>query len=318
MNIKFSISVKLLLMLTCLVAGSSAILHDVWSAFLDEIYKHGDVIVKNNETTTTTPPPPYDCYPPFEHPHVFECNVEGKRSPERPTSVHRLMPGDIDVVGALGDSITAGTGAGACELIGIAIEYRGISWSIGGDNTVEETMTLTNIIKKYNPNLYGASYGRGGKDSENALFNCAIPGAESADIYDQAQTLVAKIKHDENVNVEQDWKLITIWIGYNDLCRSCQDKHKYSAEQYVENIRKGIDYLYHELTRAVINVVGILNLSELNKLKGQSCEERFSLVCACAAGLEPEELEEFEGLTDKYQVQMQLNRLITICHYNDL
>jgi hypothetical protein len=44
----------------------------------------------------------------------FLCNTTpgspGARSPTRPATVHKLRPGDIDVVGAMGDSITAGNG----------------------------------------------------------------------------------------------------------------------------------------------------------------------------------------------------------------
>lgn len=53
------------------------------------------------------------------------------RSKERPTSVHALKPGDIDVVGAMGDSLTAANGAGATNIFQVLTENRGVSWSIG-------------------------------------------------------------------------------------------------------------------------------------------------------------------------------------------
>ena len=28
----------------------------------------------------------------------------------------------------------------------------------------------------------------------------------------------------QSVDVDNDWKLITLWIGGNDLCRYCNDK----------------------------------------------------------------------------------------------
>ena len=28
--------------------------------------------------------------------------------------------------------------------------------------------------------------------------------------------------HDQDVNVDEDWKLITLWIGGNDLCAVCK------------------------------------------------------------------------------------------------
>lgn len=53
------------------------------------------------------------------------------RSINRPTNVHRLRPGDIDVVGAMGDSLVAGNGALEEFAMGTLIEYRGVSWAAG-------------------------------------------------------------------------------------------------------------------------------------------------------------------------------------------
>lgn len=84
-------------------------------------------------------------------------NGPGKRSETRPTSVHRLRPGDIDIVGAMGDSLTAGNGIFATNLLHISVENRGMVWSIGGQSTWRQYLTLPNILKEFNPNLYGYS-----------------------------------------------------------------------------------------------------------------------------------------------------------------
>ena len=42
--------------------------------------------------------------------------------------VDALKAGDIDIVAALGDSLTAANGAGASGILGILFEWRGISW----------------------------------------------------------------------------------------------------------------------------------------------------------------------------------------------
>lgn len=49
------------------------------------------------------------------------------RSSERPKSVHQLRPGDIDVVAAMGDSLTVGQGLRATDLLHVFIENRGLS-----------------------------------------------------------------------------------------------------------------------------------------------------------------------------------------------
>ena len=88
----------------------------------------------------------------------FPCKLR-KPSPQIPTSVHKLRPGDIQVVAALGDSVTAGVGARANSVLDIFKEYRGVSFSVGGEKTWREYITLPNILELFNPNLYGQSYG---------------------------------------------------------------------------------------------------------------------------------------------------------------
>lgn len=82
-------------------------------------------------------------------------NGPGRRSEEPPTSVHRLRPGDIDIIGALGDSLTAGNGILANNILHVVQENRGVSWSIGGQGTWQQYLTIPNILKEFNPNLYG-------------------------------------------------------------------------------------------------------------------------------------------------------------------
>uniref|UniRef100_A0A4W5N1B4 Uncharacterized protein n=2 Tax=Hucho hucho TaxID=62062 RepID=A0A4W5N1B4_9TELE len=56
------------------------------------------------------------------------------RSPSNspPTSVHALRPGDIKVVAAVGDSLTAGNGVGSgssvINLLDVRTQYRGLSY----------------------------------------------------------------------------------------------------------------------------------------------------------------------------------------------
>ena len=88
----------------------------------------------------------------------FNCSTE-RIFPDKATSVHKLTPFDIDIVGAMGDSLTAAFGACSYTLIDLFVEYRGVSWSIGGDKDVKTIVTLPNILKKYNPNIKGYAVG---------------------------------------------------------------------------------------------------------------------------------------------------------------
>lgn len=69
------------------------------------------------------------------------------RSPSAPDSVHRLRPGDIDIVGGLGDSLIAGSGAMEEFAIGTFIEARGVSWCVGGQGDWRRFLTVPNLLK---------------------------------------------------------------------------------------------------------------------------------------------------------------------------
>ena len=40
----------------------------------------------------------------------------------------------------------------------------------------------------------------------------------------QAELLVRRMKDSDNIDYKNDWKVITIFIGGNDLCDFCEDK----------------------------------------------------------------------------------------------
>lgn len=119
----------------------------------------------------------------------FPCNRSDVRSAAVPSSVHRLKPGkllrqrtgqhrcqlfyalssssspfffvaflkciakigDIDVIAALGDSLTAASGASSVRVTDLVIENRGLSWSIGGQWSFKNSTTLPNILKGADP-----------------------------------------------------------------------------------------------------------------------------------------------------------------------
>jgi hypothetical protein len=58
-------------------------------------------------------------------PDTFPCEVPIKDARNDPITVHSLRPIDVQCVGALGDSLTAGLGAHALTPIGLFTENRG-------------------------------------------------------------------------------------------------------------------------------------------------------------------------------------------------
>ncbi|CAF0939407.1 unnamed protein product [Rotaria sordida] len=205
-------------------------------------------------------------------------------SPTVPTSVHALRPADIQHVAAIGDSLTAANGAKASTIIGLLIEYRGVSWSAGGDSDLTKAVTLPNILKTFNRNLYGFSTGTGSRDTANAMFNVARPGAVSAEMPDQANMLVDRmIEKLGTSRFESEWKLVTFFIGGNDLCSYCEDTNRYSTAAYRNNIKTTLDILHNRMPRTLVNFVTVLNVAELEDLhEGVVCKNMQFFLCDCA------------------------------------
>lgn len=71
----------------------------------------------------------------------FPCSLNGTRSATKPTNVNKLRPGDIDVIAAMGDSLTAGNGLRAFVFWNLITENRGISATIVKFNFLELLQT---------------------------------------------------------------------------------------------------------------------------------------------------------------------------------
>ncbi|XP_070579245.1 phospholipase B1, membrane-associated-like [Ptychodera flava] len=209
----------------------------------------------------------------------FTCD-HLERSNPRPTSVHRLRPSDIDVIAAMGDSITAGNGAGADCLLEVIIMGRDLTFSIGGRASLEDgALTLANILRTYNPNITGYSLGSGPASSiEKARLNVAIPGARSRDMLDQAEVLIGRMKNMTDVDYDNDWKMVTLFIGGNDLC-ACSD---ISAKEFANNIKEALDLMHSEMPRTFVNVVQVILVTEINKLTTPDCHLAHGIYCPCA------------------------------------
>lgn len=235
----------------------------------------------------------------------FEFTCEIERSEEPPTSAHKVRPGDIDVIGAVGDSLTAANGAGACFLPAVIRQYRGVSWSAGGNDEYEEALTLPNILKKFNPQLRGYSTGYGNVNSKGSHFNCAVPAARSEKMPEQTGNLIDRLRSSTEIDFEKDWKLITLFVGGNDLCQYCKDRERSKAENYVSRIRDALDMMMDQLPRTIVNVVGVMRVPEIVSLVSVKCNLIHSILCPCSTDITPEEEFEFVELTLEYQVLLE-------------
>jgi len=240
----------------------------------------------------------------------FPCKVNQTLTPA--TSVHNLRPEDVKVLGALGDSITAAFGAASTSLINLAVEWRGLSWSIGGDNTFEESLTLGNIIKKYNPSVRGLSLGTG---SRNQNLNVAVSGAIARDMPGQAVNLINAMRSDPLINFNNDWKVVTIWIGGNDFCSVCEGRPENQPEGYAQYIEQTLDILDAQVPRLFVNLVQVIDVTTLYPVQEGTCVFYHRLLCPCGTNDDASVRNSVSAATK--DVHARLDRLVTQAKYND-
>ncbi|XP_034254861.1 phospholipase B1, membrane-associated [Thrips palmi] len=221
----------------------------------------------------------------------FPCNVSAAlvRSDTPPTSVHRLRPGDVDLVAAMGDSLTAGNGAMALNVLQVANENRGMSWSGGGQGTWREYLTLPNILKEFNPNLYGYALKDSRAFHRASKFNVAEINSMTQDLPWQAGNLVKRMRSDPRVNLQQDWKVITMLVGSNDFCSDmCYRRSPESLpDQHRQDLKEALRILKKHLPRTLVNLVTQPDLSRiLPAMKNTTpfCELLRRVACSCLYG----------------------------------
>jgi phospholipase B1 len=220
----------------------------------------------------------------------FSCS-DMSPSATVPTSVHALKPADIKIVAALGDSLTAANGAGApkSDPVAILLQYRGLAFQGGGDKGIDHHITLPNILRKFNPNIFGYANGISSSDVwEKAHLNLGFPGAESGDLIGQARQLVQLMQTHSEIDIQNDWKLINIFIGGNDVCAECKDTLNnatgpHSPKQFGAHLRSTIQILYDHLPKTIVSLTGMFNMKMLRMVDhGQIfCQGLHVFECPC-------------------------------------
>ncbi|GMR47739.1 hypothetical protein PMAYCL1PPCAC_17934, partial [Pristionchus mayeri] len=219
----------------------------------------------------------------------WNCDEEVmKRSYSIPQSVHSLRFADIDVIGAIGDSITAGNGAGAKDendTLALQIQYRGLAFSVGGDMDLDQHVTLANILKKFNPNIFGFSMNSGAANVwESAQLNAAVPGARAVNLTDQAIDLVQRFRdHPGKVDIVNDWKLIHIFIGGNDICAWCDHPEDETSDLFGQRIGDAIQILKDNLPGTIVVITGMLDITVLREMDAMNskCDAMHRTGCSC-------------------------------------
>lgn len=197
-----------------------------------------------------------------------------------PMNISDLRPSDIKVVMTLGDSITAAFGVNGRDA-GFE-EIRGVSWAIGMD---PGAVTVANFLKFFNPNVVGGSLGQHRTElcygplcppfqyePKLDVLNSAQSGAMVEDLVrHEIDYLIKQVKENKNINLKEDWKLLTILIGANDLCASCTLAFPFlDAKEYEKHLTTVIEKVHKELPRTFVQIVEMFNVSQVYNLSLQT------------------------------------------------
>ena len=112
---------------------------------------------------------------------------------------------------------------------------------------------MPNILKEYAKNLTGYSTGETWlytKTGDN--FNMAISGSESYELLDQVKDLIARMQNSAKIDYDNDWKLITIFIGANDLCETCTGQNESIPINYINYVKNCLGlFIYLTIDRVI-------------------------------------------------------------------
>nr|XP_018266174.1 uncharacterized protein I303_00143 [Kwoniella dejecticola CBS 10117]OBR88332.1 hypothetical protein I303_00143 [Kwoniella dejecticola CBS 10117] len=248
---------------------------------------------------------------------LSECPILPPR--KAPKNAKDVRPDDFKVVAALGDSITAALLARGSRddshlhfLSRTRVqpqkiaEWRGLSYATGSD---ENAITIPNILKHYSPNLTGTSTGRhppisclgmgwdigcGLHPAEDGL-NAAISGSLAVGLLSQVRDYLIPKMIELGVQ-DEDWKYVNIGIGANDVCAYCLTPNSTifpmsgTPKQFARNIQKAVNELRLHVPNIIVNIVGLLRVSDIYELtlKDPYCRTpglplpHLALECSCA------------------------------------
>eukprot|EP01116_Phalansterium_solitarium_P015453 TRINITY_DN3417_c0_g1_i1.p1 TRINITY_DN3417_c0_g1~~TRINITY_DN3417_c0_g1_i1.p1 ORF type:complete len:385 (+),score=79.76 TRINITY_DN3417_c0_g1_i1:102-1157(+) len=196
------------------------------------------------------------CGPPYPIP-PFDCPT--LPNPGQASNVRQLRAGNIKVVMAMGDSITAGF-AMKGHLPEDFLEYRGHVYSIGGDKS---QITIPNWLGHYAKDVQGAAKGDTRPLIKGAWLDAAVSGARIEEMPPQVEYLVNTLRteYNDTVDFENDWKLLTLFIGANNICPSCTNSSHGWPTTFESSLRQTLDKIHAEIPRVFVNMLTIFNIS---------------------------------------------------------
>ncbi|KAI9179784.1 hypothetical protein H9P43_005114 [Blastocladiella emersonii ATCC 22665] len=223
-------------------------------SFLRSVWRNGRHWGLGN-ATCAHPVPPFPCSGDYDDDDGLDFDVR---------DAAHVRPRDVGVVGVLGDSISAGFAmvSGAAPKTRV-LEYRGKVYSIGGD---AGEVTVPNLLRVVVPGdgerrLVGAPKHVTLPLAAGKALDRAVSGAVVQDLPKQARSLVSLLSLPPYAARRKEWKLVTVLIGANNICRFCVPGQDLNATQVADYLRDALLTLRGAERRWRVNLVGLFRVS---------------------------------------------------------
>ena len=230
----------------------------------------------------------------------FNCTVD-YTPPPFPTNddVTKLHPAHVDVVMAMGDSITAGFAAR-----GTLYEARDISWSVGKGKP--EQLTLPWLLSQYrgDPSTRSPIQGASVKavlpkdiahlphddyHPDTDFLNVAeSQGAAHRGSMDEQWAFLHTAASTKIDGFDDKWKVLTIWMTANDVCGKCDGPLVDSAylNAWIGKHDEVLRNVTSTMRKVYVNLVSTLDLSNVHRIQrskiGCTIEHKYILQeCGC-------------------------------------
>ncbi|CAO0794775.1 unnamed protein product [Mucor circinelloides] len=254
-----------------------------WIQLLEQFHNTlGHRNTSKDDEACLFPVPAFDCEPFIWHDAILNRDA------------YHLRPNDIKAVIAIGDSISAGFGMiSGRPPFSTILEYRGKVFSVGGDKgeyTIPNYLAAwTNASNKGPPTGYTLPLSRG-KQLDNA-----VSGSKTQELDDQISRLVHLLKAEKYKDIRDEWKLITLFIGANNVCVLCEPPMTTlpglaEADVFEDNVRQALTRIKDEVPKSFVNLVALFNVSSVYEAsRGDPyCEfvldPSHMVICSCIQG----------------------------------
>ena len=110
-----------------------------------------------------------------------------------------------------------------------------------------------------------------------------MTGATAESLSEQVEELISFMKENREISFKRDWKLVTVYIGTEDLCLACHD-HDLSARHFIKRVSHTLEKMREKIPRVLVNIIQVFDVTKYNALTGSYCQAFLKVSCPCAVG----------------------------------